>query len=259
MKNSWKYIVIPILLFACQSDVKPSKTMVQDPKYILSSYSNFWPYWYNEVKLSEDFIPYNEHDSIITKESFLKQVCTGNYLPVKYVQKDSLNSYKLYTIENNKDSSIASTIVMFGKLAYQFFQMEGKPLPDFNFVDLNGNVYNPQTCKGKVVVLNFWFIGCTACRQEMPALNKMVASYKDRKDVLFVSLAPDDPDSLKKFLEKNPFAYEVIPRKNKYVIDTLNIRMFPTQMIIDRKGLVAKVPEDYKQMEIELRNELVKK
>jgi peroxiredoxin len=107
-------------------------------------------------------------------------------------------------------------------------------------------------------VLNFWFIGCTACVQEMPALNKIVASYKDRSDVLFVSITPDNPDSLKKFLEKHPFAYSVIPSKHKYVIDTLNIRMFPTQMIIDRKGLIAKVPEDYKQMEIELQKELLK-
>lgn len=231
--------------------------MVQDPKNILSSFINFWTYWYNDVKLSEDFTPYDENDSIISKDLFLRQVCTGNYLPVKYKVNDSLNSYKLYPIEN-KDTSIASIIVMFGDLAYQFFHMEGKPLPEFNFTDLKGRVYNPQTCKGKVVVLNFWFIGCTACVQEMPALNKIVASYKDRSDVLFVSITPDNPDSLKKFLEKHPFAYSVIPSKHKYVIDTLNIRMFPTQMIIDRKGLIAKVPEDYKQMEIELQKELLK-
>ena len=258
MKISWKYIIIPFFFFSCQSHIKPSETIVQDPKHILSSFTNFWAYWYNDVKLSEDFTAYNENDSVVSKEFFLSQVSTGKYLPVKYKIDDSLNRYKLYKIGNAADSSITSTIIMFGKLAYQFYQMEGKPLPDFNFVDLNGNVYNSQTCKGKVVVLNFWFIGCVSCREEMPALNKMVASYKDRKDVLFVSLAPDEPDSLKKFLEINPFAYAIIPLKNKYVIDTLSIRMFPTQMIVDRRGLVAKVPEDYEQMEIELRKELLK-
>jgi peroxiredoxin len=208
------------------------------------------------VKLSEDLTPYDENDSIISKDLFLREICTGNYLPVKYKANDSLNSYKLYRIEN-KDTSITSTIVMFGNLAYQFFRMEGKPLPGFNFMDLKGRVYNPQTCKGKVVVLNFWFIGCTSCVEEMPALNKIVASYKDR-DVLFVSITPNNPDSLKNFLEKHPFAYSVIPYKKKYVIDTLNIKMFPTQMIVDRNGLIAKVPEDFKQMEIELQKELLK-
>ena len=257
MKKFWKYIIISVLFFSCHSTVPTGEVIVNDPKNILSSFTNFWTYWYEDVKLSEDFTPYDQNDSIISKDLFLKKVCTGNYLPLKYKVNDSINGYKLYPFEN-KDSSIASTIVMFGDLAYKFFQMEGKPLPGFNFVDLKGRVYNSQTCKGKVVVLNFWFIGCTSCRHEMPALNKIVSSFKDRNDVLFVSLAPDDPDSLKSFLQNNPFAYAVIPRKKNYVDDTLNITMFPTQMIIDRKGLIAKVPEDYKQMEIELRNELKK-
>lgn len=230
---------------------------MEEPKYILSSFINFWTYWYNDVKLSEDFIPFDENDSTVSKEFFLKQITSGKFLPVKYKVNDSLNSYKLYKIEK-ADSSITSDIIRFGKLSYHFFQREGKPLPGFNFVDLNGNIYNSETCKGKIVVLNFWFIGCTACVEEMPALNKIVASYKNRNDVLFVSFTPNDPDSLKKFLEKNPFAYAVIPRKGKYVSDTLDIRMFPTHMIINRKGLIAKVPEDYEQMEIELRKELFK-
>lgn len=258
MKSCWKYIIISVLFFSCQSNVRPAdKVMVNDPKNVLSSFMNFWSYWYNDVKLSEDFIPYDENDSVITKDQFLREISTGNYLPVKYKINDSLNSYKLYPFEN-KDSSIATTIIMFGKAAWQFYQMQGKPLPAFNFVDLEGRVYDSETCKGKVVVLNFWFIGCTACVHEMPALNKIVSSFKDRNDVLFISLTPDDPDSLKKFLQKNPFAYAVIPQKNKYVTDTLNIRMFPTHMIIDRKGLIEEVPEDYKQMEIELREELKK-
>lgn len=218
---------------------------------------NFWTYWYNDVKLSEDFIPYDQNDSIISKDLFLRQVASGEFLPVKYKVNDSLNSYKLYKIEK-ADSSITSEIIRFGKLSHQFFQMEGKPLPGFNFVDLNGNIYNNETCKGKIIVLNFWFIGCAACKEEMPALNKIVASYKNRNDVLFVSLTPNDPDSLKKFLEKDPFAYAVIPRKGKYVIDTLDIRMFPTQMIVNRNGGIAKVPEDYQQMDVELRKELLK-
>ena len=99
--------------------------------------------------------------------------------------------------------------------------MEGRPLPGFNFVDLNGNVYNKDNCKGKIVVLNFWFIGCTACQEEMPDLNKIVASYKNRDDVLFISIAPNSTNDLKKFLEKTPFNYAAIPDKSYYVADTL--------------------------------------
>lgn len=247
-----------LLLFSCKDPTPAHQGPVQDPTNILSSFTNFWAYWYSDVRLSDDFIPYNENDSIVTKDFFLKEVVTGKYLPLKLKSNDSLSYYKLYRINNVSDSEITSNIIRFGKLYYQFYQMEGKPLPGFHFVDLNGNVYDNETCKGKLVALNFWFIGCTACQREMPALNKLVFSYKDRKDVLFVSIAPDNKNQLQAFLEKNPFGYAVIPDKNLYVADTLNINMFPTQMIIDRKGLIAKVPEDYKQLEIELKKELLK-
>lgn len=210
------------------------------------------------MRLSGDFISYDENDSVVAKDFFLKEVSSGKYLPLKLKSNDSLNYYKLYPINNVTDSSITENIIRFGQLYYDFFQMEGKPLPGFHFVDLNGKIYNSKTCKGKVLVLNFWFIGCTACEREMPFLNKLVASYKNRDDVLFVSIAPNNEKQLKTFLEKKPFAYAIIPDKSLYVNDTLNIQMFPTQMIVDKNGLIAKVPEDYKQVEIELKKELLK-
>jgi hypothetical protein len=76
--------------------------------------------------------------------------------------------------------------------------------------------------------------------------------------VLFVSIAPNNANELNAFLEKNPFAYAIIPVKSLYVTDTLNIHMFPTHMIIDKKGLISKIPEDEKQLEIELQKELLK-
>jgi thiol-disulfide isomerase/thioredoxin len=251
--------LLTIILFSCNNSMpgKPGGP-IQYPKYILSNFMNFWTYWSNDVRLSDDIISYDENDSLIAKDFFLKKVMSGKYLPLKLKSNDSSNYYKLYPIIDVTDSAITENIIRFGELYYQFFKMEGKPLPGFHFADLNGNVYNRKTCQGKVLVLNFWFIGCTACQREMPALNKLVASYKSRNDVLFVSIAPNNANELNAFLEKNPFAYAIIPVKSLYVTDTLNIHMFPTHMIIDKKGLISKIPEDEKQLEIELQKELLK-
>lgn len=74
---------------------------------------------------------------------------------------------------------------------YKNYQMEGKELPDFNFTDLDGTVYDKETTAGKIVVLKCWFIGCVPCVEEMPALNKLVNQYRNQKDIVFVSLAFD--------------------------------------------------------------------
>lgn len=260
MKKIFIYIIITVALFSssCKNHVPAHGGPVIEPDHVLSNFMNFWTYWYNDVRLSEDFVPYNENDSVVSKDYFLKEVSSGKYFPLKLKSNDSLNCYKLCKINDTVDKSIREDIVMrFGQLSYRFFKMEGKPLPGFNLVDINGNVYNKENCNGKIVVLNFWFIGCTACRQEMPDLNKLVASYKNRNDVVFVSIAPDKADSLKKFLQKTPFNYAAVSDIN-HLAEALNIQMFPTQMIVNRKGQIAKVPEDDKQLAIELRKELLK-
>ncbi|MEO9021458.1 MAG: TlpA disulfide reductase family protein [Ginsengibacter sp.] len=257
------FLIYSIILFtlvfsSCKAPVPAHEDPVQEPKYILSNFGSFWNYWYSVVRLSEDFVPYDENDSVVSKDLFLKKVLSGDYLPLKLKSNDTSSYYRLYKIHEDVDSDITYNLKRFGELYYQFFQMEEKPLPRFNFVDINGNLYNRENCKGKIVVLNFWFIGCTACQREMPALNKIVDSYKDRKDIVFLSIAPDNKDKLKKFLEKTPFTYAAVADKGHYVIDTLNINMFPTQMIINRKGEVARVPEDDKELAIELKKELLK-
>lgn len=240
---------------ACKEHIAPKLISAQDPEYILSNFNNFWTYWYLDVRLSENFVPYNANDSIVSKDYFLRAVSTGAYLPVKL--KVTPSAYQLYKINDPVDPSITEEIKRFGKLYVHFFQMQGKPFPEFNLVDINGNVYNKKICKGKIVVLNFWFIGCSTCRKEIPDLNKLVASYKNRKDVVFISIAPDKSEDLKNFLAKTPFNYAAVSDIN-HLTNKLNIQMFPTQVIINRKGQIARVPEDYQQLEKELKNELLK-
>ena len=250
-------MLVALVPSSCRSQAPSHGGPTANPQFILSSLDNCWAYWYQEVRLSENFVPYNENDSVISKDYFLREVSSGKYFPLKLKSNNTLAYYKLYKISKKVNKSIREDIVMrFGELSYEFFKMEGKPLPGFNFVDINGNVYNKENCKGKIVVLNFWFIGCTACKREIPDLNKLVAFYKHRKDIVFLSIAPDKPDSLKKFLKKMPFNYAAVSDIN-HLTERLNIQMFPTQMILNRKGEIAKVPEDAKELAIELEKELL--
>ncbi len=231
---------------------------VEEPAHILSSFMNFWYYWNDNVKLSEGYIAYDENDSLISKAGFLKKLSSGEYLPLRLKSNDTLYYYKLYRLNDQTSEDIPRTIEQYGKLYYKYFQMEGKPLPGFNFVDLNGNLYNEESCKGKIVVLNCWFIGCHACVEEMPALNQLINVYKSRKDILFVSLAWDSQNKLKAFLTKTKFDFEVIPNKNHYLLDTLKVIEFPTDLIINKKGLIVNIMNDYDELEIALRKESLK-
>ena len=103
--------------------------------------------------------------------------------------------------------------------------------------DLNGNIYDQESLKEKVVVINFWFINCPPCRMEIPELNELVAEYKDNKDVVFLGIALDERYKLDEFLKGMPFQYNII-EKGTYLAQNYGINSFPTHVVIDRTGKI---------------------
>lgn len=109
--------------------------------------------------------------------------------------------------------------------------------PDLAFKTLDGREAKLADLKGKVVVLNFWFIGCAPCRVEIPGLNKLVEEYKG-KDVVFLAFASDEEKLLREFLEESPFKYEIVPRAGA-AAGLFGVSVYPTHIIIDKAGAVA--------------------
>ncbi len=110
-----------------------------------------------------------------------------------------------------------------------------KPAPTFIAKSLDGKTYDLAALKGKVVVVNFWFIDCPPCRVEIPGLNKLVKEFA-QKDVVFLALANDDEKALKEFLKKTPFEY-TIGTKTYDIAKLYGVEGFPTHVVIDRNGM----------------------
>lgn len=73
---------------------------------------------------------------------------------------------------------------------------DGKKLNAFKAVDLKGDLINLYNAKGKIIVLNFWFINCRPCRLEMPELNNLVDSFKN-DDIIFAAIGLDQENAIK--------------------------------------------------------------
>jgi thiol-disulfide isomerase/thioredoxin len=116
-------------------------------------------------------------------------------------------------------------------------QAEAKrSFPGFSVTSLDGKKYDLATLRGKIVVLNFWFIACGPCKAEMPSLNKLVKDYEG-KGVTFLAMTFDDAESLKAFLKESAFSYEIIPDSQE-LIDKLEITVFPEHYVINQRGEV---------------------
>lgn len=118
------------------------------------------------------------------------------------------------------------------------FFTTGSSISSFRTTDINGRKYNLKELRGKVVVLNFWFINCPPCRKEIPELNKIVADYQQNKDVVFLAIALDDKTALKEFLQELPFDYNIVD-EGRFIAQQYRITSYPTHVVVDKEGKVS--------------------
>jgi len=248
-------IILSFLIFtSCFGQTKFGKPEV-DPIQIQKKFSEWSAYQSKNIMLSRDFTALDLLSKEISKESFLNQLANGNFIPVRLKSENGVYVYKLFKILPKTDTSIKATINQIGFDAYKNFKMEGTAFPPFSFKDLDGNEVSNKTMKGKIIVIKCWYIHCTPCIREFPQVNRLAAEYKDRKDILFISLAEDSAEQLKTFLVRKPLSYSVIPDMKVYMNESLQLNSFPTHFILNKEGLISKVLPNFESLEVALAKE----
>lgn len=141
--------------------------------------------------------------------------------------------------------------------------ISGVQAHDFAAASMDGSLINTSALRGKIVVLNLWFVNCPNCVAEIKLLNKLVEEYKDNKDVVFLAPAASSQAALQKFLIKNPFSYQVLPNSTILILSKfgtpdksgeINIP-FPMHYVLDRDGKIVAKAQGIKGIDA-VRNEL---
>ena len=247
--------VVVVLIFSCSRKPNYGQPNV-DFESIKKSQSLWWTYQNKNIVLSSNFIAFDHSSNRISKDLFLKSLATGDFIPLKLTSTDS-TYYKLYQLDKKSDKSIPDVMKSIAEEAYKNFRLEGTVFPKFELKDLNGVEYNTENTKDKIVVLKCWFIACPPCIEEFPKLNELVEKYKNHSDIVFISLAFDSKEKLEPFLLKNPFLYAVVPDQKQFVFYDLNIKEYPTHIIIDKNGIIRKVVTSADEMIDALENDVL--
>ncbi|MCL6267903.1 TlpA family protein disulfide reductase [Flagellimonas myxillae] len=106
----------------------------------------------------------------------------------------------------------------------------------WDLVDLDGNPFNFENTKGKVVLINFWATWCPPCVAELPSLDRLHTKYKDK--VFFAFVANDEKGKVRSFLTKREYELPVYFETSK-TPDLLVSRSIPATYILSKSGKVA--------------------
>ena len=118
-------------------------------------------------------------------------------------------------------------------------KVEGKMLPGFAAVDVNGKMYtNADFRKAKATFVNVWFISCPPCIAEIPNLNRLYAMMKDSSDVQFFAITMEPESRLKEAIAKYGIHFPVFMTTRKTSDQLTFGRGYPTNLIVDQEGKV---------------------
>ncbi len=120
---------------------------------------------------------------------------------------------------------------------------DDRKVPDFELADMNGNKVRLADFKGKTIILNFWTKTCKPCLEEMPSLAEMAKVFKNRSDIVMLTVSIDaGPDDVRDTLqvalgEEPPFTILFDP-ESSVVGDKFGTKLFPETWIIDKTGVI---------------------
>jgi len=163
-----------------------------------------------------------------------KMVESGDYR-VKAV--DPKNEDTEYVLRKLDSAQKERRMARMPKPAESTFFTDGEKISSFTARDIDGNKLKLKDLEGKVVVLNFWFIGCPPCRKEIPDLNKVALDYANDPNVVFIAVSLDMKGEIKQFIKTSPLAYHIVDDGRSYT-DQYGIHLYPTNVVLDKEGKV---------------------
>lgn len=213
---------------------------------------------YEEVKLSENDSSYSlryelEDDTIYELSNRYKifQLTKESFLPIKIeigqtgLNGDSSLTYNYSDIKTNDDVTLSISDIKTKLGEYTFIEEKAaephqlllKELPAIELPSLMNLDEMISLNSDKVTLIDFWEYWCSPCIASFPKIEKIKNKYSSELNV--IGITSDDPEKSRKLAEAKGVTFQNVLGSKK-VNKTLDVRGWPTYLLIDKNGIVRK-------------------
>jgi peroxiredoxin len=128
------------------------------------------------------------------------------------------------------------------KMVQQMVQLRecviGLKFPSFKAITIDNTTYTLDDLKGKVVLINLWFIGCPPCVAEMPMFNELQNEFS-RENFVILSFGLDDYKSIEEFIQKRPLSFSVFANSKELIANKFKMSFgYPTNIFLNQDGQI---------------------
>ena len=160
------------------------------------------------------------------------------YLPDGFVLEDSMKT-KAIPAENVKYSDKLlrdyngrkpQTVGVYEGIGVKV----GEPFVNFEYSDIDNNIWNNEKLKDKIYVINLWQSECGPCRREMPILSQ----WKERfPNVVFLSASRHNKEEILPIVTQHNFTWTHLQEASDLVA-LVRQEGFPLTIVVDKDGIV---------------------
>jgi len=134
------------------------------------------------------------------------------------------NGFDIVTGDENQRDTINLSAIISGEDKTSFF------------LDQYGDTINHKALKGKVLLLDFWFLDCKPCVAEITGFDLISSKFKG-KPFKVLSFCLDEYDELNdKLLSKRNFKFSII--SDARLIGKI---VYPLKILLDKRGVVRDI------------------
>jgi peroxiredoxin len=116
----------------------------------------------------------------------------------------------------------------------------GTTAPNWTLYTADGKKTSLNQLKGKILLLDFYFIGCVPCMSTIKPLNKLYEKYQGKNILIASVTGRDNPKTVSAFKKQYGIKYTGYADAAD-VVKSYHVSNFPTFYFIDKAGKIANV------------------